>query len=105
MARLLCIAGALAAACLVPASARAETISVVIDDLAFTPAEIEVKVGDTIEWINRDIFDHTATVNGGWDVEIATGETVSLVIENAEAVEYYCRYHPNMTGKVVSTAP
>jgi plastocyanin len=100
--RLLWIAGALALS-LVSAPARAETIQVVIDDLAFTPAEIEVKVGDTVEWVNKDIFDHTATVKDGWDVNIPAGTSASLVIETAEAVEYYCRYHPNMTGKVTST--
>lgn len=90
---------------MVSAPLRAETITVVIDGLAFSPTEIEAKVGDTIEWVNRDIFDHTATVRGGWDIEIPTGKTGSLVIEKAEAVDYYCRFHPNMTGKVISTAP
>jgi len=98
------IAGALALS-MVSAPAWAETIQVVIDDLAFTPADIAVKVGDTIEWVNKDIFDHTATVKGGWDVNIPAGTSASLVIETAEAAEYYCRYHPNMTGKVVSTDP
>jgi plastocyanin len=104
MLRHLLIAGALALS-LVSVPSRAETIQVVIDNLAFSPAEIEVKVGDTVEWVNKDIFDHTATVKGGWDVNIPAGTSSSLVIETAEAATYYCRFHPNMIGKVISTEP
>jgi plastocyanin len=30
-------------------------------DLVFNPADITVRVGDTIEWANADFIDHTAT--------------------------------------------
>ena len=52
-------------------SARAETIQVTIDKLVFAPAEVNAKVGDTIEWINKDALVHTATAtNGDWNVNI-----------------------------------
>ncbi|MDO8310966.1 MAG: hypothetical protein Q7T25_03405, partial [Sideroxyarcus sp.] len=51
-------------------SAHAEIITVKIEKMAFTPAEINAKVGDTIEWINKDILIHTATVKGGWEVMV-----------------------------------
>ncbi|MGB8514121.1 MAG: hypothetical protein WCE24_15185 [Pseudolabrys sp.] len=35
-------------------SARAETIQITIDKLVFVPVEVNAKVGDTIEWINKD---------------------------------------------------
>jgi plastocyanin len=104
MRRFLLIAGALALS-LASVPSRAETIQIVINNLAFSPAEIAVKVGDTVEWVNKDIFDHTATAKGGWNVNIPAGTSASLVIEKAEAAEYYCRFHPNMTGKVISTEP
>lgn len=87
---------------LVSAPSRAETIQVVIDKLIFSPAEISVKVGDTIEWVNRDKLAHTATVKGGWEVMIPAGKSGSLVVEKAETVDYYCRFHPNMKGRVTS---
>ena len=53
-------------------SARAETIQVTIDKLVFAPAEVNAKVGDTIEWINKDALVHTATAtNGDWNVDIS----------------------------------
>lgn len=40
---------------LAPASdGRAETVRVSMKDRIFTPQRIEVKVGDTVEWINDD---------------------------------------------------
>jgi plastocyanin len=84
---------------LVPA--HADTIQVVIDKLVFSPAEIKAKVGDTIEWVNKDILAHTATVRGDWDVMIAANKSASVVLKNAGAVEYYCRFHPNMKGQII----
>jgi hypothetical protein len=81
---------------LVPA--HADTIQVVIDKLVFSPAEIKAKVGDTIEWVNKDILAHTATVRGDWDVMIAANKSASVVLKNAGAVEYY---HPNMKGRLL----
>ena len=41
-----------------------ETVQVKISDLAFSPAEITARVGDTIQWVNGDFVDHTATAKG-----------------------------------------
>ena len=62
-----------------------------------------VLVGDTIEWINKDIFDHTATSKlGGWDVIVLAGKRARVVIKSPGAFDYFCRYHPNMVGKIVA---
>ena len=43
-----------------------------IDKLVFAPAEVNAKVGDTIEWVNKDALVHTATAtNNDWNVNIA----------------------------------
>ena len=84
-----------------PAKARDSIVRVTIENLAFTPAEIEVKVGDTIEWVNKDRFAHTATVKGGWEVMIPPGATATRKVQAGDGVEYYCRFHPNMTGRIV----
>jgi plastocyanin len=78
-------------------SAGAATIQISMENLVISPAEASAKVGDTIEWINKDIFAHTATArNGDWDVTIPPKKTVSSVLKTAGTVEYYCRFHPNM---------
>lgn len=97
------VAAVMLAAAAVPA--RAETIQVMVDKLVFTPAEVNAKVGDTIEWINRDILAHTATVKGGMEVMIPVKKAARLVLQKAEAIDYYCRFHPNMKGRITVSAP
>ncbi|MGJ4949350.1 cupredoxin domain-containing protein [Bradyrhizobium sp. HKCCYLS20291] len=77
--------------------ARAATIRVTIDKLAFSPASVSAKVGDTVEWVNKDALAHTATArNGDFDVALPPSKTVSSALKKAGMVEYYCRFHPNM---------
>ena len=55
--------------------AHAATIQIVMENLVFAPAEVSAKVGDTIEWVNKDVFAHTATArNGDFDVNHAAEE-------------------------------
>jgi plastocyanin len=82
-------------------SARAETIQVKIEKLAFTPSQITAHVGDTIEWVNADFVAHTATArDGAWDVMIAPSATASVVVKAHGTLDYYCRFHPNMIGQI-----
>ena len=81
--------------------AQAATIQITMQDLVFAPAEVSAKVGDTIEWINKDVFAHTATArNGDFDVAMPPKKTVSSVLTKAGTIEYYCRYHPNMKARL-----
>lgn len=86
------------------AVALADTIQVTIDKLVFAPVDISAKVGDTIEWVNKDAFAHTATVKGGWEVMIPPKATAKMVVQKEEAVEFYCRFHPNMKGHFTASA-
>jgi len=85
----------------------AATITVTIDRLEFAPKEIDAKEGDTIVWVNNDVLAHTATVKGkgGWEVMIPAKKSASRVMKGAGAVDYYCRFHPNMTGRITVVAP
>ncbi|MBR0834095.1 cupredoxin family copper-binding protein [Bradyrhizobium manausense] len=77
--------------------AHAATIEITMENLVISPAEVSAKVGDTIEWINKDVFAHTATAkNGDFDVTLPPKKSATSVLKEAGTVEYYCRYHPNM---------
>ena len=85
-----------------PQAGSAETIHVAIQNLVFAPAEVHAKVGDTIVWDNKDVFLHTATArNGSFDVNIPANKPAQLELKQAGEVAYYCRFHPNMTGRLV----
>jgi plastocyanin len=77
--------------------ARAATIEITMENLVVSPVEVSAKVGDTINWINKDVFAHTATARSGdFDVMLPPKKSASFVLKKAGTVEYYCRYHPNM---------
>lgn len=83
------------AAMVVPA--HSATIEITMENLVISPSEVSAKVGDTIAWINKDVFAHTATAqNGDFDVTLPPNKSATLVLKKAGTVDYYCRYHPNM---------
>ena len=82
--------------------ARADTIQVKMEKLGFVPAEITAHVGDTIEWVNLDFVAHTATArDGSWDVLIPVNAKKTVVLKAEGTVDYYCKFHPNMTGRIL----
>lgn len=88
----------LAAAC-VPA--RAATIEITMQNLEISPTVVSAKVGDTIEWTNKDVLLHSATArNGDFDVNLPPKKTGSVVLKKVGTVDYYCRYHPNMKATI-----
>ena len=82
--------------------ARADTIQVKMEKLGFVPVEISAHVGDTIEWVNTDFVAHTATArNGSWDVLIPVNAKKTVVLKTEGTIEYYCKFHPNMRGRIL----
>jgi plastocyanin len=79
--------------------AAGKTYPVTIQQMAFGTLPATLRVGDAIEWINADIFRHSATAKDkSFDVELAPKAHVRTVLKTAGAVAFYCRYHPGMTG-------
>ena len=85
-------------------SAHAATIQITMENLVISPAQASAKVGDPIEWINKDVLAHTATArNGDWDVVLPPKKNGTLVLKKAGTVDYYCRFHPNMKATLTVT--
>ena len=104
MRKVLTIAAIISIAAMVtqPISAEGRTHRIEMKGVAFAPAQITVRVGDTLEWSNGDIAAHTATSKeGGFDVNVPPGRKGSSVVQRPGRFGYLCRYHPNMTGEIV----
>ncbi len=73
-----------------------------IKGLNFVPATIDVNVGDTVTWTNRDFVPHTATASDkSWDTgAINKDESKSVVIGSGMETDYFCIFHPNMEGSM-----
>ncbi|MFL6699723.1 MAG: cupredoxin family copper-binding protein [Vitreoscilla sp.] len=106
LAACLAFAAALPAAAAAGASApspAAPVQAVVIDNMQFTPASLQVRRGERIVWTNKDLVPHTVTArDGSFDSHaIAPGASWRLVASHAGAVDYACLYHPAMVAHLV----
>lgn len=74
--------------------------TVVIDGMQFSPATLEVAVGDTVIWMNKDPFPHTATsdADGFHSKTILPEHTWSYVATQGGRYPYSCALHENMKG-------
>ncbi|WP_291735169.1 cupredoxin family copper-binding protein [Leisingera sp. F5] len=100
--RQLCLgAGAVALARALPATGAPAT-RVDISAFAFEPAQVTIRAGESIEWINHDFAPHTATGNEvNWDTgELEKNDSASLRFDTPGTYPYFCAYHPHMRGMV-----
>lgn len=84
------------------APAQAADYTVVLDKMKFGPVPAELHPGDTITWQNHDIFRHTATARDkSFDIDLPPKAEVKMVVGQAGSVEFFCKFHPGMTGTLV----
>jgi plastocyanin len=93
----------LAVALLLPLGVRAhaEEVKVTIDNFTFSPAELKLKVGDTVTWTNHDDIPHTVVSAGKFRSKtMATDNTFTFTFTAAGDYKYFCSLHPHMTGMI-----
>ena len=98
---LLMIAAAAAWALLpMPATAAAapRNVTIVIDKMKFAAVPAEIHNGDVVIWDNRDMFRHSATAKGVFDVDLPAGKAVRMKVTAAGTFAFTCKYHPGMKG-------
>jgi plastocyanin len=83
-----------------PAAYCAET-TVTIDNFTFAPAQLTVKVGDTVTWKNHDDIPHTVVSAGKFRSKtMDTDDSFSFTFTAAGDYKYFCSLHPHMTGAI-----
>jgi plastocyanin len=87
-----------------PAAAAPHTYTVVIDKMKFGPVPEQLHKGDTIVWDNHDMFQHSATDKGVFDLDLPAGKKAALRLTRAGTFPFVCKYHPGMKG-VLKVAP
>jgi plastocyanin len=77
----------------------AATYTIIIDKMAFGAPPRGLHVGDTIVWVNRDTFQHSATATDhSFDVDLPPGKSGRMRLSRAGSVRFSCKYHPGMKG-------
>ena len=83
------------------ADSNSKTHTINIENMRFDPAEVTVKAGDTIIWVNKDLVPHTATsaTEGVFDSGfMEAGQTWKYEVKGKGDVAYICTFHPTMKG-------
>ena len=83
-----------------PAETRPATHTVTIDGSRFDSGDLTVQAGDTVVWVNKDMFPHTVTSEtGGFDSQsIASGESWKYRATKKGEFAYLCSFHPTLAG-------
>jgi plastocyanin len=81
-----------------PGEAAAPKVhTVVMAKMRFGPMPAQLKTGDTIVWVNRDLVPHTATSGpGGFDIRLNGGERKTMTVARTGTFSVVCRFHPGM---------
>ena len=103
MTRALLCALVMVAAPLIGGAAPApKANTVVVDKMKFGAVPAGARVGDTIVWVNKDMFRHTATArDGSFNVDLPVGKSAKTVLKKSGSIAFYCIFHPGMTGTLV----
>ena len=85
------------------AGITASGTAVTIDNFAFSPATLKVKVGQKVSWTNKQQgVAHTVTADGGtFDHPMPSGATFSFAFAKTGTFAYHCTIHPSMHATIV----
>lgn len=77
--------------------------TVSIENFAFSPATVNIKVGQSVMWTNKDSAPHTATELGNLfdSGSLATNQSFSFTFHTAGTYTYHCLIHSMMANATV----
>lgn len=80
----------------------ASTHTVTIENMQFSPADLNVHRGDRIVWVNKDFFPHTATANDKTfdSGSIASNGSWTFEASRTGDFPYGCSFHPTMKARI-----
>lgn len=80
-------------------------VKVTMQNIAFNPKSVTVKVGQTITWVNEDSVEHNVTTQPGSSASFKSknfgqGGTYSWKATKPGTVKYVCTIHPGMDASI-----
>lgn len=86
----------------VAAGGRApKTHTITIEGTSFQPDRLTVAEGDSIVWVNKDPFPHTATASGTFDSgSIDPEKSWKFLAGKKGTFDYICTFHPTMKARL-----
>jgi plastocyanin len=88
------------------ASSSGGGVTIKMQNIAFDPKAVTVKVGQKVTWTNEDTVDHNVTSQSGETIKsdnFGKGGTFSFTPKTAGKISYVCTLHPGMTATLTVT--
>jgi plastocyanin len=88
-------------------TSNASVVEVPIQNFAFNPTTLTIKVGTTVKWTNMDSATHTVTSGANrtadkkFDQSLPQGQTFQYTFTAAGEYDYFCKPHANMNAKII----
>lgn len=83
------------------APAGGDAVAVGMSGLRFDPADVTVKVGQTVTWTDEEDIPHNVTADSGASFKSKTfgkGASFSFKATEPATIKYECTLHPGMEG-------
>jgi plastocyanin len=84
-----------------PEAGAPAVVHVVMKNMKFNPATVEVKSGGVVEWKNEDITQHTATAPSFDSAAIDPDKSWKHTFGEPGNFPYNCTFHPDMKAVVI----
>jgi plastocyanin len=81
-------------------------VAIKMQNIAFDPKDVTVKVGQKVTWTNDDSVSHNVTAQSGASFkskDFGNGGTFSFSPTKAGTIKYVCTIHPGMTATLTVT--
>jgi plastocyanin len=79
--------------------------TIIIKDMAYSPAQLTVNAGDIVRWVNKDTTVHSVVFSKDSKINpsgvLAPSQSFSVRFYNTGVYNYSCGQHPQMQGSVV----
>ncbi|WP_409465679.1 cupredoxin family copper-binding protein [Amycolatopsis sp. GA6-003] len=86
-----------------PAAAASQTV--MMQDYAYAPASLTVRVGDTVTWIQHDTAPHDVVTTSApvafRSPQLSQGQSWNYTFRTPGTYSYYCSVHPDMRAQVI----
>jgi plastocyanin len=87
---------------------KAATQQVMMQDYAYGPASLTVRVGDTVTWMQHDQAPHDVVTTSApvafRSPQLSSGQSWSYTFTKPGTYSYYCSVHPDMRASVTVLA-
>lgn len=80
-----------------------KTVTVLIQNFAFNPAVLNIKIGDNVIWQNKDAVPHQIKADSFNSAVLNQGDKFEFSFDTVGVYNYSCAIHPSMKGQIIVT--